>query len=89
MFHYIGLLRSICRLLLIVRGRRYLHRRDETCYLDLSSIAYGSVSFNYCMFDVWQMPDILNWFGWCTWDAFYTDVNSEGVKQGLERYFST
>lgn len=33
-----------------------------------------------------QMPDMLNWFGWCTWDAFYTDVTGEGVKQGLERY---
>ena len=32
------------------------------------------------------MPDMLNWFGWCTWDAFYTDVTSEGVKEGLERY---
>lgn len=33
-----------------------------------------------------QMPDMLNWFGWCTWDAFYTDVTSEGLKQGLGRY---
>jgi raffinose synthase len=31
-----------------------------------------------------MLPDILNWFGWCTWDAFYTDVTAEGVKQGLE-----
>ncbi|KAJ3677562.1 hypothetical protein LUZ60_003286 [Juncus effusus] len=31
-----------------------------------------------------KMPDMLNWFGWCTWDAFYTNVTSEGVKQGLE-----
>lgn len=31
------------------------------------------------------MPDMLNWFGWCTWDAFYTDVTSEGIKKGLER----
>lgn len=35
-----------------------------------------------------KMPDILNWFGWCTWDAFYTDVNSDGVKQGLESFES-
>jgi len=32
------------------------------------------------------MPDILNWFGWCTWDAFYTNVTSENVKQGLQRW---
>ncbi|KAG8492774.1 hypothetical protein CXB51_010237 [Gossypium anomalum] len=31
-----------------------------------------------------RMPDILNWFGWCTWDAFYTNVSAEGLKQGLE-----
>ncbi|KAJ0920670.1 putative glycosyl hydrolase 36, aldolase-type TIM barrel, glycoside hydrolase superfamily [Helianthus annuus] len=29
---------------------------------------------------------MLDWFGWCTWDAFYTDVTSEGVKQGLESF---
>lgn len=31
------------------------------------------------------MPGILDYFGWCTWDAFYTDVSAEGVKQGLSR----
>lgn len=35
-----------------------------------------------------KMPDMLNWFGWCTWDAFYTDVTAEGVKQGLESFES-
>lgn len=31
-----------------------------------------------------KMPGILDWFGWCTWDAFYTDVNPEGISQGLQ-----
>ncbi|KAG8365189.1 hypothetical protein BUALT_Bualt18G0078500 [Buddleja alternifolia] len=31
-----------------------------------------------------KMPDMLNWFGWCTWDAFYTEVTADGVKQGLQ-----
>ncbi|KAK8490547.1 hypothetical protein V6N11_055774 [Hibiscus sabdariffa] len=31
-----------------------------------------------------KMPDMLNWFGWCTWDAFYTDVTSESLKEGLQ-----
>ncbi|XXG72428.1 hypothetical protein AAC387_Pa07g1524 [Persea americana] len=31
-----------------------------------------------------KIPDMLNWFGWCTWDAFYTDVTAEGVKEGLQ-----
>ncbi|XP_078180752.1 putative galactinol--sucrose galactosyltransferase 2 isoform X2 [Carex rostrata] len=30
-----------------------------------------------------KLPSILDWFGWCTWDAFYTDVTSEGVQEGL------
>ncbi|KAI5077723.1 hypothetical protein GOP47_0007547 [Adiantum capillus-veneris] len=31
-----------------------------------------------------EMPDILNWFGWCTWDAFYTDVSADGIRQGVK-----
>lgn len=31
-----------------------------------------------------KMPGIVDWFGWCTWDAFYTDVSAEGVEQGLK-----
>ncbi|KAK9267795.1 hypothetical protein L1049_010231 [Liquidambar formosana] len=31
-----------------------------------------------------QMPGILDWFGWCTWDAFYHKVNPQGIKDGLE-----
>ncbi|XVE50934.1 hypothetical protein DITRI_Ditri01bG0203000 [Diplodiscus trichospermus] len=38
----------------------------------------------FCHRDIKKMPDILNWFGWCTWDAFYTNVSAEGVNQGLE-----
>ncbi|CAN6450438.1 unnamed protein product [Victoria cruziana] len=33
-----------------------------------------------------KMPDMLNWFGWCTWDAFYTDVTADGIRQGLESF---
>ena len=32
-----------------------------------------------------QLPSFLDWFGWCTWDAFYTDVTAEGVEEGLKR----
>ncbi|KAM1750825.1 hypothetical protein FF1_008994 [Malus domestica] len=31
-----------------------------------------------------KLPSFLDWFGWCTWDTFYTDVTSEGVEHGLE-----
>ncbi|WVZ62420.1 hypothetical protein U9M48_012176 [Paspalum notatum var. saurae] len=30
-----------------------------------------------------KLPSFLDWFGWCTWDAFYTDVTAAGVKDGL------
>lgn len=32
-----------------------------------------------------QLPSFLDWFGWCTWDAFYTDVTAEGVEEGIRR----
>ncbi|OAY68448.1 putative galactinol--sucrose galactosyltransferase 2 [Ananas comosus] len=31
-----------------------------------------------------KLPSFLDWFGWCTWDAFYTDVTAEGVRHGLQ-----
>jgi hypothetical protein len=31
-----------------------------------------------------QLPGMLDWFGWCTWDAFYHDVHPEGIKYGLK-----
>nr|BAG74565.1 alkaline alpha galactosidase [Tetragonia tetragonoides] len=30
-----------------------------------------------------RLPSFVDWFGWCTWDAFYTDVTAEGVDEGL------
>lgn len=32
------------------------------------------------------MPGMLDWFGWCTWDAFYQDVNPQGIRDGLKRF---
>ncbi|OMO94433.1 Raffinose synthase [Corchorus capsularis] len=31
-----------------------------------------------------KIPAHLDWFGWCTWDAFYTEVNPLGIKEGLQ-----
>ncbi|CAA2967287.1 probable galactinol--sucrose galactosyltransferase 2 [Olea europaea subsp. europaea] len=33
-----------------------------------------------------KKPVHLDWFGWCTWDAFYKDVNPRGIKEGLESF---
>ncbi|KAJ4792602.1 Raffinose synthase family protein [Rhynchospora pubera] len=30
-----------------------------------------------------KLPGIVDYFGWCTWDAFYFDVTQEGVEAGL------
>ena len=28
-----------------------------------------------------RLPQMLRYLGWCSWDAFYTDVNEEGIRQ--------
>ncbi|KAG7023090.1 putative galactinol--sucrose galactosyltransferase 2 [Cucurbita argyrosperma subsp. argyrosperma] len=33
-----------------------------------------------------KIPSHLDLFGWCTWDAFYTDVNPQGIKEGLRSF---
>ncbi|GAB4828248.1 Probable galactinol--sucrose galactosyltransferase 6 [Ancistrocladus abbreviatus] len=30
-----------------------------------------------------KLPGIVDYFGWCTWDAFYREVTQEGVEAGL------
>ncbi|XP_019184720.1 PREDICTED: probable galactinol--sucrose galactosyltransferase 6 isoform X2 [Ipomoea nil] len=30
-----------------------------------------------------KLPGFVDWFGWCTWDAFYQEVTQEGVEAGL------
>ncbi|XP_066343088.1 probable galactinol--sucrose galactosyltransferase 2 [Miscanthus floridulus] len=31
-----------------------------------------------------EIPSNLDWFGWCTWDAFYKAVNPSGIEEGLQ-----
>lgn len=31
-----------------------------------------------------KLPGIVDYLGWCTWDAFYQEVTQEGVESGLE-----
>uniref|UniRef100_A0A5B7B526 galactinol--sucrose galactosyltransferase n=1 Tax=Davidia involucrata TaxID=16924 RepID=A0A5B7B526_DAVIN len=33
-----------------------------------------------------KIPAHLDWFGWCTWDAFYTQVSPNGIKEGLQSF---
>ena len=30
------------------------------------------------------LPESLDAFGWCTWDAFYSTVSAKGIKEGLQ-----
>ncbi|XP_075503723.1 putative galactinol--sucrose galactosyltransferase 2 [Primulina tabacum] len=36
--------------------------------------------------DTKEIPAHLDWFGWCTWDAFYTEVSPNGIKEGLQSF---
>ncbi|GMH01215.1 hypothetical protein Nepgr_003054 [Nepenthes gracilis] len=40
----------------------------------------------FCHIDNKKVPMHLDWFGWCTWDAFYQDVNPQGIRDGLESF---
>ncbi|KAJ1403274.1 Glycosyl hydrolases 36 [Sesbania bispinosa] len=31
-----------------------------------------------------KIPTHLDWFGWCTWDAFYTEVSPQGIREGIQ-----
>jgi len=33
-----------------------------------------------------QLPDFVEQFGWCTWDAFYAEVSAAKVRAGLEAF---
>ncbi|KAJ6808053.1 putative galactinol--sucrose galactosyltransferase 6 [Iris pallida] len=35
-----------------------------------------------------RLPGIVDYFGWCTWDAFYQEVTQEGVEAGLSSLIS-
>jgi raffinose synthase len=32
------------------------------------------------------LPDFVEWFGWCTWDAFYQEVSHAKVREGLASF---
>ncbi|KAL5750656.1 hypothetical protein ACOSP7_025259 [Xanthoceras sorbifolium] len=33
-----------------------------------------------------KLPAHLDWFGWSTWDAFYTRVDPVGIEEGLKSF---
>ncbi|KAK8459135.1 hypothetical protein SEVIR_2G084500v4 [Setaria viridis] len=63
----------------------YLHAGDDP--FDTVAAAVKAVEKHLNTFhhrEKKKLPSFLDWFGWCTWDAFYTDVTADGVKRGLQ-----
>ncbi|KAL5192078.1 putative galactinol--sucrose galactosyltransferase 2 [Glycine soja] len=40
----------------------------------------------FCRLENKRIPAHLDWFGWCTWDAFYTEVSPNGIREGLQSF---
>lgn len=59
----------------------YIYLNDTSRELE-QNWRFLNESHNLCFM---QLPSFLDWFGWCTWDAFYTDVTAEGIEEGLKR----
>lgn len=55
-------------------------------WLDISRL--GFCLLNVILWCNKQIPANLDWFGWCTWDAFYTEVSPKGIIEGLQRYYT-
>lgn len=63
------------------KPRRQVHLKNSLSIVEMKYTLPGIKLF-YLM----QMPGMLDWFGWCTWDAFYQDVNPQGIRDGLKRF---
>lgn len=67
-----------------VREHKKASTRFSSSGIDaFSGSYYEMVQFSFLLK---QKPAMLDWFGWCTWDAFYFDVNPRGIMDGLKRY---
>ena len=33
-----------------------------------------------------RYPEIFRWLGWCSWNAFYTEVSEDGIRQKAEEF---
>eukprot|EP01018_Ginkgo_biloba_P037086 Gb_07183 [translate_table: standard] len=63
----------------------YLHTSDNP--YDLMREAYTAIRVHLGTFKLLEektVPNIIDKFGWCTWDAFYLTVDPVGVWQGVK-----
>ncbi|KAJ6814248.1 stachyose synthase [Iris pallida] len=63
----------------------FIHSGDNPFELMRDSIKIlAKHKGTFCHIENKKIPANLDWFGWCTWDAFYTAVNPEGIVEGLQ-----
>lgn len=65
----------------------YVHMNDNP--FDLMREAYTAMRVHLGTFRLLEekrVPDIVDRFGWCTWDAFYLTVDPVGVWQGVKEF---
>lgn len=79
-----GLSRSTCKLSSTEKRKR-LEVSKVMVDVNAWRVRIVGLDIDVCLFAQLQLPSFIDWFGWCTWDAFYTDVTAEGVDDGLRR----
>ena len=52
--------------------------KDPFILIEKAVAAAAQLSGGAQQRQVKQQPDSLNWFGWCTWDAYYSKVSARG-----------
>jgi len=67
----------------------------DICYLGIGSDPYNLIRDGFAALsekmpsfrvrEQKSMPESLDWFGWCTWDAFYSDVDGPGIISGVKK----
>jgi raffinose synthase len=57
---------------------------DPLALADAAVVAAASLSGAARPRTAKQIPDFVDLFGWCTWDAFYSSVSARGVSDGLQ-----
>ncbi|KAF6173182.1 hypothetical protein GIB67_028480 [Kingdonia uniflora] len=65
--------RKLWKPFLLIQGKTLVH-------FELIILKKHKGTFSHI--DNKKMPAALDCFGWCTWDAFYTEVNPQGDKGG-------
>lgn len=69
-----------CRGLYIARGRRVYDLMDQ------AAVQISSTLKTCRPRSAKPVPEMADWFGWCTWDSFYEKVTERDIPAGLEGF---